>query len=87
MKRHADLYARAVFQKGGIRFTNEKIGVLFYFTEFERKVVILPDRGAFTSVPEMYWTQFENNFQTIFTESNAAEAFIKELQKTKQVLL
>jgi uncharacterized membrane protein len=32
MKRHADLYARAIFQKGGIRFTNERIGsvVLFY---------------------------------------------------------
>lgn len=85
MKRHADLYARAVFQKGGIRFTNERIGVLFYFTEFERRVVILPDRGSFSSVPDDYWTQFENGFQTIFNEGNIAEAFLKELKKTKQI--
>jgi len=85
MKRHADLYGRAIFQKGGIRFTSEKIGVLIYLSEFERKVVIIPDRGACTLVPDDYWNQFENGFSSVFKERNIAEAFINELKKTKKI--
>lgn len=85
MKRHVDIYGRAIFQKGGIRFTNEKIGVLIYVSVFEKQVKIIPDRGAFTSVPNEMWEQFENNFQTIFNKSDIAKAFINELKKTQPV--
>lgn len=83
--RNTDIYARAVFQKGGIRFTNEKIGVLFYVSLFERRVKIIADRGAFTLVPNDFWWQFKNNFNSIFENDNPADAFISELKKTKAI--
>ncbi|NPA45550.1 MAG: hypothetical protein GXO49_08445 [Chlorobi bacterium] len=83
--RNTDIYARAVFQKGGIRFTNEKIGVLFYVSTFEQKVKIIADRGAFTLVPNEFWRQFKDNFNAIFDADNPADAFISELKKTKAI--
>jgi putative membrane protein len=85
MHKITDIYARAVFQKGGIRFTEKRIGVLFYVSLFEKRVEILPDRGAFTALPGEMWTLFENNFQTVFQFKDVADALIKELQKTKPV--
>jgi putative membrane protein len=73
------------FKKEVFDLRMKELGVLFYFTEFEKRVEIIPDRGAYTMVPDDYWTQFENGFQTIFNEHNLADAFIKELNKTKNV--
>jgi len=85
LTRNTDIYARAVFQKGGIRFTNEKIGVLFYVSLFEKSVKIIADRGAFTLVPNEFWSKFKKDFNSIFEADNAADAFITELQKTKAI--
>ncbi len=85
MKKNVDIYGRAIFQKGGIRFTNEKIGVLIYVSVFEKQVKIIPDRGAFTSVPNEMWEQFESNFQAIFNKSDITGEFINELKKTKPI--
>lgn len=83
--RNTDIYTRAIFQKGGIRFTNEKIGVLIYVSLFEKRVKLLADRGAFTLVPNELWWQMKQDFNTIFDKDNAADAFIEELKKTKAV--
>lgn len=83
--RNTDIYARAVFQKGGIRFTSEKIGVLFYVSLFEKRVKIIADRGAFTLVPNEYWRQFKKDFNSIFDSDNPADTFIDELKKTKVI--
>jgi len=83
--RNVDIYARAIFQKGGIRFTSEKIGVLFYVSLFEKRVKIIADRGAFTLVPNEYWRQFKKDFNDIFETDNPADAFIEELKKTKAI--
>ncbi len=83
--RNTDIYARAVFQKGGIRFTNEKIGVLIYVSLFEKRVKLIADRGAFTLVPNEFWSKFKKDFNSIFESDNAADAFIVELQKTKAI--
>lgn len=83
--RNTDIYTRAIFQKGGIRFTNEKIGVLIYVSLFERKVKILADRGAFTLVPNELWWQMKVDFNSIFKADNVADAFIEELKKTKAI--
>ncbi len=85
MRRNTEIYGRAVFQKGGIRFTNERIGVLFYMSLFEKQVFILPDRGALTAVPDEEWQKINTDFQNIFTESNIADAFIRELKKCKEI--
>jgi len=85
MKRNTDIYTRAVFQKGGIRFTNEKIGVLIYVSLFERRIKILADRGAFTLVPDELWKQMKTDFNSIFKSNNVADEFIIELKKTKEI--
>ena len=85
MKRNVEVYGRAIFQKGGIRFTNERIGVLFYVSMFEKQVFILPDRGAETSVPDEEWQKMNSDFQSIFLEKDIAGAFIKELKKCKDI--
>ncbi|MEA2042736.1 MAG: TPM domain-containing protein [Bacteroidota bacterium] len=85
LHKQAEIYARAVFQKGGIRFTQERIGVLFYVSLFEKSVVIVADRGAETAVPAEDWERMKMGFTSIFSASNPAEAFIEKLQETKPV--
>ncbi len=81
MHKNVEIYGRAIFQKGGIRFTNERIGVLYYVSLFEKQVYIFPDRGAETAVPDEEWQKMKNNFQTVFSKKNVADAFISELKK------
>ncbi len=85
MTRNIDIYARAIFQKGGIRFTQEKIGVLIYVSLFEKKVKLIGDRGAFTLVPNELWKEMKKDFNSIFDKDDVPAAFIKELQKTKEI--
>ncbi len=85
MLRQSEIMARAVFQKGGIRHTMEKIGVLFFVGLFERSVIIVPDRGAETSIPIEDWEEMNRNFAAIFSKENKSEAFIEALKKTKPI--
>ena len=85
LQKQSEIYARAIFQKGGIRFTDKKIGVLFYVSIFEKTVTILPDRGAQTAIPEDDWKNMRGGFSTIFNTKDPAKAFIEELKKTKPI--
>lgn len=85
MKRNVEIYGRAIFQKGGIRFTNAGIGVLFYMSLFEKQVFIIPDRGALTAVPDEEWQKIKSDFQNIYKEKDIPEAFIRELKKCKEI--
>mgnify|MGYP005842164141 CR=1 FL=1 len=85
LQRQSEIMARAVFQKGGIRFTEEKIGVLFFVALFERSIYIIPDRGAETLVPQEDWDKMKPDFHSIFSADNPADAFLTELQKTKNI--
>lgn len=81
MLRNVEISARAIFQKGGIRFTKEKIGVLIYLSLFEKKVYILPDRGAETALPIDEWNNMKKDFQSIFNKPNIADTLIIKLKK------
>lgn len=83
--RQSEIMARAIFQKGGIRHTMEKIGVLFFVAVFERCVIILPDRGAETAVPTEDWEAMNKDFANIFAAPDKGEAFIQALKKTQNV--
>jgi len=80
-----EIAARAIFQKGGIRFTNDKIGTLIYVSDFEKQVYILPDRGAKTAVPDEEWKTINENFQSIFNSQNIADELINQLAKCKDI--
>ncbi|MFN8255813.1 MAG: TPM domain-containing protein [Bacteroidales bacterium] len=84
-RRNVELYARAIFQKAGIRFTSERVGTLFYISLFEKEVFILPDRGAKNAIPAQEWTKIEQEMQSVFNESDRAAAIIQKLSGFKTV--
>ncbi len=79
-RRAVDILARALFQKGGIRHTSAKIGVLIYGSVFEKQVRVLPDRGAATSVPPEEWQRIDAGFQRVFASRKPDEAFLAHLK-------
>lgn len=83
--RKVEIYSRAVFQKGGVRHTQEKIGVLFYVSLLEKQVRVIPDRGAETMVPKEEWDKINAEFSGIFAEENKANAFLNTLAGCKAV--
>jgi len=80
-----ELMSRAVFQKGGIRHTQEKIGVLFFVSILEKKVKIIADRGAEMSVPLEEWEKIQAQFDKTFDSSDAQNNFLKSLTSTKEI--
>jgi putative membrane protein len=84
-KRNVEIFARASFQKGGLRFTNNRIGTLIYFSLFEKKVFVLPDRGAEMAVPADDWEKINAKFQAVFSSDNVPEALLKALADCKPV--
>ena len=85
LARNVEIMARAIFQKGGIRHTNNKIGVLFYISFLEKMVYILPDKGAELMVPKEDWENIEQRFNSIFDKPDYDKAIIKELQRCKSI--
>ena len=84
-QRMVEIYGRAIFQKGGIRFTNDKIGVLIFVSLFEKTAMIIPDRGAETKVPDEEWQKIKEGFNNIFNFDDVPTALLNELQKCKPI--
>lgn len=80
-----EIFARALFQKGGIRFTSKQIGTLIYFSLLEKKAFILPDRGAETAIPAQDWEKMKLDFQKVFSEADIAQAILKTLASYKSI--
>jgi putative membrane protein len=78
--RQVEIMARALFQKVGMRHTQDDIGVLFYISTLEKQVFILPDRGAETEIPAEEWEKMQVKFDSIFDAENPAQQFITELR-------
>jgi len=84
IERSVEIMGRAVFQKGGIRFTEERIGVLIFVSYFEKKVFIVSDRGVQLAVPQEDFDKIQTQFDAIFESSNISESFLKALSSTKE---
>jgi len=84
-RRSVEIMARAFFQKGGLRHTQEKIGILIYCSLFEQMVYLLPDRGAEMAIPAEEWEQITQGFQQIFQERNPAQALLTHLTTCQPV--
>ena len=83
--RSVEIMSRAIFQKGGIRFTEDKIGVLFFVSYFEKKIVIVADRGAKMAVPQEDWDNIQAQFDTCFKEGEVSKNILKVLSNTKDI--
>ncbi len=79
-EKEIDIMSRAIFQKGGLRFTEEKIGVLFFVSYLEKKVTILPDRGAKLAIPELEWDSMQKKFNDTFSDTNPAMSILYALK-------
>jgi putative membrane protein len=84
-RRNVEIMARALFQKGGIRHTSAKIGVLIYGSLFEKTVCVLPDRGVTAMIPQKEWQRIETGFQHMFTSQNPADAFLVHLRNCQPI--
>lgn len=85
MTRNVEINARAIFQKGGVRFTEERIGTLVYVSLYEKLVFVLPDRGAENAIPVDEWKEIKQDFQSIFDSSDVPGELINKLNKWQPV--
>ncbi len=83
--RNVEINARAIFQKGGVRFTEDRIGTLVYISLFEKLVFILPDRGAENAIPVDEWKEIKLDFQSIFDSKDVPAELINKLNKWQPV--
>lgn len=83
IERNVEVMARALFQKGNLSNTKQKVAVLFYCSVFERKVFILPDKKAELNIPVEEWEKIKLAFNTVFSSTNPAEKLLEELKKCK----
>ena len=83
--KQVELYARAIFQKAGIRHTSEKIGILIYISLFEKKVIIIADSGAEEALPFEEWETLKIGFQGIFGIHSIQEKFIEQLKLSQKI--
>ncbi len=84
-EKNVEVYSRAIFQKGGMRHTKEKIGVLIYVSLFEKKIKIVADRGAKTMVPAEEWDKIKTDFQEVFNASDFQTAFLEKLKNCQTI--
>ncbi len=80
-----EIMGRAIFQKGGIRFTEQRIGVLFFVSYIEKSVLILADRGVIEAVPQEEFDKIQAQFDEIFNSQSISEDFLKVLSSTKEI--
>ncbi|MEQ1529468.1 MAG: hypothetical protein ABL925_09135 [Methylococcales bacterium] len=79
------IMARALFQKGGIQHTRNKIGVLIYCSVLEQSVYVLADRGAELALPAEEWALIKADLQQIFTAKQPDQALLTKLAAFKPV--
>lgn len=80
-----EIMGRAIFQKGGVRFTNERIGVLIFVSYLEQKAIVIADRGVEQSVPLEDLEKIQNQLNSIFVDNNPADNLLKILASTKDI--
>ncbi len=89
LKRNAEIYARACFQKGKIYETSSRQGILIYISLFEKTAVIIEDRNASLKVPLNEWNLLKDKFQSAFhpfSKNRTEENILRELNVFQDVM-
>lgn len=84
-KRNVEIMARALFQKGGLYHTQNKIGILIYVSLLEQIVYIVADRGIELAVPVEDLEKLKTDFNRVFKTRYIASALIHQLQQSKMI--
>lgn len=51
LKRNAEIYGRALFQKGQIYETDTRQGIVIYVSDFEKSVIMIEDKNVTKKIP------------------------------------
>ena len=81
-----ELKARAVFQKAQLHQTKERIGILLLFSEFEKKVFVLPDVGVSARVPEEELSSLIKDLNQAIRSSDVSEQVCNVLKSRTEML-
>lgn len=84
----ADPVARAfvVFDKLGMRQTQDKNGVLFYLATDDRKFAIVGDSGIDAKVPDDFWESTKDVLRQHFSAGEIVEGLCRGIERAGQQL-
>lgn len=74
--KNVEIMGRALFQKGGLQHTRDKIGLLIYCSWLERQVLLVPDRELELAVPLDEWQRLRQRFNAIFAAAKPLDALL-----------
>jgi putative membrane protein len=80
-------YAQCMFMEHGLFRTRQRSGVLVLISRFEHEVVILPDEGISSSVPESELAAVITHMTPLLARGETAEALCEGLRGLKALLL
>ena len=85
IEKNVEVYSRAIFQKGGIRHTSKKTGILIYVSIFEKKIKIVADKGTEAMLPAKESEKLKTEFQETFQSANFQTSFLEKLKNSQAV--
>jgi uncharacterized membrane protein len=88
LKRNAEIYGRALFQKGLIYETFTRQGILLYLSNLENTVVVIEDKNVTKQFPLHELKILKERFNLIFhpfSNKKTAENFLTEMNNLKEI--
>lgn len=85
LDKNVEVMGRAIFQKGGIHHTRDKIGVLIYCSWLEQRFFVLPDREVELAIPAEEWNTLRQTLNDTFSSKSPPDALLTVLGKTAAV--
>jgi uncharacterized membrane protein len=88
LQRNAEIYARALFQKGKIYETDTRQGVLIYISSFEQKVIVIEDKNVTKRIPFQELQDLKKLFGASFEPfslSKTSSNILSAMQKLSEI--
>lgn len=88
LQRNAEIYGRALFQKGKIYETETRQGILIYVSNFEKTTLFLEDKNVMKRIPFYELNIIKERLNCIFDKYSShktAQNFLLELDNLKQI--
>jgi len=86
LREKAEREAKHFFHENGIVETRDRIGILFFFSFFEKHAVIIPDRGAKRMLPPEYLEQIQENCDDVFKGGPIPANILNALLESDEIL-
>lgn len=86
LKDESEERARIVFLEHGIAETQARSGVLIFISLFEKKVIILADRGINEKIPQEEWDQLVTIITTAIKSNQLTEGLCQAIKKSGELL-